>query len=154
MTDTIQVFEIKRGKVSLYFYWGYTLMTALIGAFIFGFGALAAVVYALTFGPWLSRKQAAVLEYKLHETHLFVHQGVFFVKRKTIPLDRITDIVLSQGPLLRFFGLWRLDIQTAGSGHQVAEAYLYGLTEPEQARTQILTARDAVSIRNKQTPGY
>jgi putative membrane protein len=154
MTEPIQVFEVKRGKVALYFYWSCTLMTALIGVFIFGFGALAAVVYALTFGPWLSRRQAEVLEYRLHDTHLFVNQGVFFVKRKTIPLDRITDIVLTQGPLLRFFGLWRLDIQTAGSGHQIPEAYLYGLNEPEQAKEQILNARDAVSIHNKQNPGF
>jgi putative membrane protein len=151
MTDTVETFEIQRPQVRRYFYWGAILGTAAMGALIFGFGALAAPVYALTFGPWLSRRQAEVLEYRLYDTHLFVHQGVFFVKRKSIPLDRITDIVLSQGPLLRFFGIWRLDIQTAGSGQQRAEAYLYGLVNPEDAKETILKARDAISIGSKNT---
>ncbi len=151
MADVSETFEIQRPQVRWYFYWTSILLLALIGVFVFGFGALAAPVYAFTFGPWLSRRQAEVLEYRLHETHLFVHQGVFFIKRKSIPLDRITDIVLSQGPLLRFFGLWRLDIQTAGSGQQRAEAYLYGLVNPEEAKETILKARDAISIGSKNT---
>ncbi len=154
MAETVEIFEIQRPQIARYFYWSGILMTALIGVFIFGFGALAALVYAWTFGPWLSRKQAAVLDYQLRESHLFVHQGVFFVKRKSIPLDRITDIVLAQGPLLRFFGIWRLDIQTAGSGQQQAEACLYGLVDPEQIKEKILQARDHISIGNKQNPGF
>lgn len=153
MAENGAAFEIQRPQVGRYFYWASILMTALIGAFIFGFGALAALVYAWTFGPWLARKQAQVLEYRLHPTHLFVHQGVFFVKRKSIPLDRITDIVLSQGPLLRYFGLWRLDIQTAGSGQQHAEACLYGLVEPEPAKQQILDARDRLAGVSRD-PGF
>lgn len=153
MADRVETFEIQRVPVGRYFYWTSILMTALIGVFIFGFGALAAALYAWTFGPWLSRKQAAILEYELRETHLFVHQGVFFIKRKSIPLDRVTDIVLTQGPLLRYFGLWRLDIQTAGSGQQQAEAYLYGLVNPEQAKEQILNARDRIAIGPK-NPGF
>jgi putative membrane protein len=154
MTEPIHIFQIKRQQVQRYFFWICTLMIALVGAFIFGFGALAAPVYALTLGPWLSRKQAEVLQYQLHQTCLFVHQGVFFIKRKTIPLDRITDIVLDQGPLLRYFDIWRLAIQTAGSGQQVAEAYLYGLINPEEAKEQILIARDAVAIQSKHNPGF
>ena len=154
MTEIDQTFEIQRPQVGRYFYWGAILATTAMGALIFGFGALAAPVYALTFGPWLSRKQAEVLEYKLCETHLFVHQGVFFVKRKTIPLDRITDIVLTQGPLLRYFDIWRLDIQTAGSGQQRSEACLYGLIDPEQAKTMILAARDRIAISGNRNPGF
>lgn len=154
MAEMDQAFEIQRPQIGRYFYWGAILSTAAMGVLFFGFGALAAPAYALTFGPWLSRKQADVLEYKLCETHLFVHQGVFFIKRKTIPLDRITDIILSQGPLLRYFGLWRLDIQTAGSGQQRSEASLYGLIDPEQVKMKILTARDRISISNNRNPGF
>ena len=153
MTDG-ETFDVQRPQVGRYFYWSSILATAAVGVFIFGFGALAALLYAWTFGPWLSRKQAAVLEYRLHQTHLFVHQGVFFVKRKTIPLDRITDIVLSQGPLLRYFDIWRLDIQTAGSGQQRAEAYLYGLVNPEDIKEKILTARDRIAIGGNPNPGF
>lgn len=154
MADPIQTLQIQRLQVARYLFWSTTLMLGAIGLMMWIVGVVIAFVYALTFGPWLSRKQADVLEYRLYESNLFVHQGVFFIKRKTIPLDRITDIVLVQGPLLRHFGLWRLDIQTAGSGQQRAEAYLYGLTDPEQAKEIILNARDAVSISNKKNPGF
>jgi len=154
MAEPIQTLQIQRLQVARYFYWSTTLMLGFVGLMMWIVGVVIAFVYALTFGPWLSRKQAEVLEYRLYESNLFVHQGVFFIKRKTIPLDRITDIVLVQGPLLRYFGLWRMDIQTAGSGQQRAEAYLYGLTDPEQAKEMILAARDAVSISNKQNPGF
>jgi putative membrane protein len=154
MAESAQVFQIQRTQVARYSYWSTTLWLGLIGLLLWVVGVVAAFVYALTFGRWLSSKQAEVLDYRLYDSHLFVHQGVFFIKRKTIPLDRITDIVLAQGPLLRYFGLWRLDIQTAGSGQQRAEAYLFGLTEPEKVKDMILAARDAVSISNTRNPGF
>ena len=153
MAEPIHTFQIQRAQVAKYFYWSATLMLGIIGLLLWGVGVIIAFVYALTFGHWLSRKQAEVLDYRLYDTNLFVHQGVFFIKRKNIPLDRVTDIVLTQGPLLRHFNLWRLDIQTAGSGQQKAEAYLYGLTEPEQMKEMILNARDVIAINNKQNPG-
>lgn len=105
MADPIQTLQIQRIQVARYLYWSTTLMLGFIGLMMWIVGVVIAFIYALIFGPWLSRKQAEVLEYRLYESNLFVHQGVFFIKRKTIPLDRITDIVLVQGPLLRYFGL-------------------------------------------------
>jgi len=154
MAEPIHTFDIQRPQIEKYFYWSTTLRLGFIGLALWGVGVIVAFVYALTFGKWLSRKQAKVLDYRLYETNLFVHHGVFFIKRKNIPLDRVTDIVLTQGPLLRYFGLWRLDIQTAGSGQQKAEAYLYGLNDPEQAKEVILNARDVIAINNKQNPGF
>ena len=154
MEEPIHIFEIQRPQVRRYFYWSSTLMLSIIGICMWGVGIVVAIVYALTFAHWLSRKQAQVLDYRLYETNLFVHQGVFFIKRKNIPLDRVTDIVLTQGPLLRHFDLWRLDIQTAGSGQQRAEAYLYGLNNPEQTKEIILNARDAIAVGNRQDPGF
>ncbi len=154
MAEPIRTFEIQRSQVARYFYWSATLMLGFIGLCMMGVGVVVAILFALTFGRWLSRKQSEVLDYRLYETNLFVHQGVFFVKRKTIPLDRVTDIVLTQGPLLRYFGLWRLDIQTAGSGQQQAEAYLYGLNDPETMKEMILNARDAIAINNKGNVGF
>lgn len=71
-----------------------------------------------------------------------VDQGVFFLKRKAIPLDRVTDIVMAQGPLMRMCGIWGLQVQTAGTGQQTAEAILYGVLDPETVRDQLLAARD------------
>ena len=74
---------------------------------------------------------------------LRIDSGVFFLKRKSIPLDRVTDVVLDQGPLLRFCKIWRLDIQTAGAGAQNrAEGCLFGVLNPESVRDQLIAARD------------
>ena len=70
---------------------------------------------------------------------LRVDGGVFFLFRKSIPLERITDVNLVQGPLLRRFGIWAMRIQTAGSSR--CEAILYGVREPEKIRTLILSQR-------------
>ena len=142
MDDKLNL-EIDQGKVARYFYRGYVLSTIIVGVLTFGIGLVATLIYAFTFGPWLSRKQAAVLDYRLEGTTIRIDQGVYFLKRKAIPLDRVTDIVVTQGPLMRSCNLWRLDIQTAGSGQQQAEGYLFGLCDPEGVRDKLLSVRDS-----------
>ena len=68
--------------------------------------------------------------------------GVFFLFRKSIPFERITDIALVQGPLLRHFGIWAMRIQTAGSAR--CEATLYGVRNPEEVRELILSQRQRI----------
>ena len=67
---------------------------------------------------------------------------MFFLARKTIPLDRVTDIVLVQGPLMRHFNVWSLRVQTAGAGSHFPEGVLLGIEEPERVRDLLLEARD------------
>ena len=51
---------------------------------------------------------------RLLERKLVVKRGILFVVEKSIPLEKITDVALSQGPLMRLFGLYRLSFETAG----------------------------------------
>lgn len=141
--DPKDCFEMDRGSVARYFYWSMVLAILAIAIWFFGAGLVLALIYAVTFGPWLSRAQAAAQRYWLEGFTLRIDAGVFFLKRKSIPLDRVTDVVLNQGPLLRFFNIWRLDIQTAGTGTQgTAEGYLYGVLNPESVRDRLIAARD------------
>src|SRR5690606_2288246 len=126
------------GAVERYFFTSHTLNIFLGGLFLFGVGILLAPLYAFTLGPWLTRMQAHELKYWLDGTTLRVDQGVFFLKRKAIPLDRVTDFILVQGPLMRWHRIWGIQVQTAGAGHAVPEAILYGVTNPEQVRDQLL----------------
>jgi membrane protein YdbS with pleckstrin-like domain len=109
---------------------------------------LALVYYALI-APWLTVQQAAALQYRLEGTTLRVDSGVYFLKRKAIPLDRVTDVVLVQGPLMRYLGLWAINIQTAGTGQQVAEAVLYGVDRPDEVRDLLVSARDAAAAKGR-----
>jgi len=96
----------------------------------------------VAFGLWLCPQQANNLRYRLEGSTLRADGGVFFLFRKSIPLERITDIALVQGPLLRYFNIWAMQIQTAGSAQ--CEATLYGVRNPEEMRELILSRRKQV----------
>ena len=84
-----------------------------------------------------------MLRYGLTDTTLLINEGIWFKSRKTIPLDKITDLELVQGPLLRVLGMWIIKVQTASTGSQMPAARLIGLVNPEQIREEILTAKIA-----------
>ena len=84
------------------------------------------------FGRWWPDEFISTLRYEILGDALCVRHGVFFVRNQTIPLNRITDVVLYQGPLLRYFDVWLLFIQTAGS--TTREASLMALANPEATR--------------------
>jgi membrane protein YdbS with pleckstrin-like domain len=84
-----------------------------------------------------------VLRYGLTDAALLINKGIWFKSRKTIPLDKITDLEFIQGPLLRFFGMWIIKVQTAGTGSQMPVAMLIGVRSPEQIREEILAAKTA-----------
>jgi len=140
---------IHRDRVARYFYWSHLLAIVLIGIWFMGAGLVVALIYPFTLGGWLPARQADALRYRLDGTTVRVQLGVYFLKRKSIPLDRATDIVLAQGPLMRWCGIWALHVQTAGAGQPVAEATLFGLHDPEGVRDQLLKARDAAAARSR-----
>ena len=159
--DGTHIFKMKLDTVRRYFLTcqflniaGACTIMFLMGALFFlaangsGSGWLLAacilipLIYAYKVGPWLSKKQVDALKYWLDGSTLRVDQGVFFLKRKAIPLDRITDVALAQGPIMRFCGTWALQVQTAGTGSGTPEATLYGLADPEKTRDDLLKARD------------
>jgi len=67
---------------------------------------LSYILYPVYFF-WLAGKQAAALKYWIQDSTIRIDEGIFLRKRKSIPLDRITDIVLIQGSIMRFFGFGR-----------------------------------------------
>jgi len=143
MNGDKRTFEIDRDRVITYFYW-WPLLVILFGLVWFlGLGLVLALLYVVFVGHRLSRRIVSALDYRLEGTTLCVDSGFIFLKRKRIPLDRITDVVLSQGPLARRCGIWVLHVQTAGSGQTMPEATLFGLRDPETVRDLVLAARDA-----------
>lgn len=135
-------YVVDRELVARYFYWLHILLILLAGIWVMGVGLIVAIVYAATWGRSLPRRQAEALRYWRDGATLRADSGVYFLKRKAIPLDRVTDVVLVQGPLLRWCGIWALHIQTAGMGSGMPEAILYGLDRPEEVRAELLRIRD------------
>ena len=102
--------------------------------------ALAWLIGSRFIAPYI-----ASLNYRVEGTTLRVDQGIITYQRKAIPLDRVTDIVMVQGLLMRLFGIWKLHIQTAGTSGTTAEANLWGVKNPEAVRDSILELRDTAA---------
>ena len=116
-------------------------------SFLWLFLILLVLGYAcLCFIYWLAGKQSAALNYRIEKRTLRADWGVFFLKRKAIPLDRITDFALVQGPLMRMFGVWAMRVQTAGTGSMEPEATLYAIIDPEQVRDELIRRRDEAAV--------
>jgi len=95
---------------------------------------------------WLiSSKVLKALSAKLLERKLVVKRGVFFVVEKSIPLEKITDVALSQGPVMRFFGLYGLSFETAGQSAQGALVSLVGVNDASLFREAILAQKDKIA---------
>lgn len=88
------------------------------------------------YGPRWARLQAERLSYRVDGDMLRADSGLIWFQRKSIPLRKITDVNLFQGPIARLFGVWSLRIQTAGSPYP--EAKIWGPTDPEAARDSLL----------------
>jgi membrane protein YdbS with pleckstrin-like domain len=77
--------------------------------------------------------------YHLNETEMTWKRGVWFRQTGIVPYNRITNVDIVQGPLMRIFGISNLRIQTAGySAQNVAEIRISGIEEPEPLREMIM----------------
>jgi putative membrane protein len=101
--------------------------------------------WVLGFGQWYSRRFFESLRCTLHERSLVVGRGIYFRKERTIPLDKIQDLTLIEGPLLDRFGLCQLAIETAGqraAAQGTSEADLVGIVGARKFRDRVLAQRD------------
>lgn len=98
---------------------------------------------------WLYyRRYFATLEVVLTARELQVSRGVLVREEKSIPLEKITDLALYQGPIMRWLGLKGLRVETAGqSGSGSALVQLIGLANPDDFRDAALDQRDKVTER-------
>lgn len=84
----------------------------------------------------------------LTERTLEVRKGIFNRTESTIPLEKITDLQMFQGPIMRHFGLHGFKVETAGQTN-VAGALLsmVGIVGAPDFRRAVLDQRDALSDR-------
>jgi len=77
--------------------------------------------------------------YNLNETEIAWRRGVWFRQTGIVPYNRITNVDIVQGPVMRFFGISDLRIQTAGySAKATAEIRLNGIADPTPLRDVIM----------------
>ena len=125
------------------------LAISLVGILLIPFWLIVSYWYG---AEYLRRVSA-----RLTDQAVEIRIGVLFRKESTIPLNRITDVRLHDGPVMRHYGLRGLKIETAGMSGESAssEGNLVGIVDAEGFRNAVLAQRqrviDAESGRSQQS---
>jgi putative membrane protein len=104
------------------------------------------IPFWLLLSRWYGSEYMRRLSARLTTRALEIRKGVFFRSESTIPLNRITDVRLHDGPVMRYFGLRGLRLETAGQAGQTAgsEGDLVGVVDAVEFRDRILRQRQKV----------
>lgn len=77
--------------------------------------------------------------YQLNETEMTWKRGVLFRKTGIVPYNRITNVDIVQGPIMRLFRIYHLKIDTAGgTSKDSSEIRIEGMEDPEPLRAMIM----------------
>ncbi|NKF49890.1 PH domain-containing protein [Shewanella sp. WXL01] len=101
-------------------------------------------------GLLLTRAYINNMSAELTETKLIVRKGILQRTENTVPLDKITDLALIQGPLMRMYGIHKLTVETAGQSGAGALINLIGVNDVEAFRAKVLEQKQI--LNDKVTP--
>lgn len=82
----------------------------------------------------------------LTERSLKLSKGVLVRQEKTVPLDKITDLALIEGPIMRLLDLQALKVETAGTSTPGSFITMVGIVDARAFRDTVLEQRDRVSF--------
>jgi putative membrane protein len=116
-----------------------TMVASIVG--------IVALPIALPIAWWYYRRFYATLEVVLTSRELQVSRGVLNRHEKSIPLEKVTDLAVIQGPIMRWMGIKGLQVETAGqsSGPGGALVRLIGIVDTDDFRDDALDQRDKVT---------
>jgi len=117
-------------------YWWIMANLGLLVTFV---GIIAMVVW-LPFGWIVHRKQFEHMSGALTDRSINMRMGWLFKKQQNIPLDKLTDVSIHEGPILNAFGVVRMQFETAGA----APFILTGVKNSDQFRDLVLQQRDSL----------
>lgn len=123
-------------------YWMVSALFLLLVTFI----GIPLIPIWFLLGRAFHRKQFENMECDLTERSLNIRRGVLFRVEKNIPLDKIQDVSMKEGPILRRLGLSALVVETAGqsSPQGSGDATLTGVVDAPTFRDAILNQRDHI----------
>ncbi|HJM66433.1 MAG TPA: PH domain-containing protein [Candidatus Thalassarchaeaceae archaeon] len=125
-------------------YWWLGAMLGMISTLI---GIPLALLW-LIIGMPIHQKQFEGLACSLTDRSLNIRMGWLFKKQQNIPLDKLTDVSIHEGPILNAFGVVRMHFETAGS----APFILTGVKGGPQFRDLVLKQRDSLSSQPVMAP--
>lgn len=85
--------------------------------------------------------------YSIREDGIYINRGIWFKSERVIPYERVQHITVTRGPLEIIYGIYDINIFTAGTGSMGssagsrgmfgAEGFIPGLKDPEPLRREI-----------------
>ena len=94
----------------------------------------------IVIGIPVHNKQFQNLSCALTDRSINMRKGWLFKKQQNIPLDKLTDVSIHEGPILNAFGVVRMQFETAGA----APFILTGVKNSDQFRDLVLQQRDSL----------
>jgi len=119
-----------------------------------GLGLTIPLLAIIIFVAWWIPLYCESITYRLTPTEITWERGVWFRQTGIVPYNRITNVDISQGPLMRFFSFSAVRVQTAGYSAQArAEIVLTGIADPKDLQETIMgLVRKAGSIATEGEP--
>jgi putative membrane protein len=104
-----------------------------------------AILY-LFIGNWYISRYLANLGCTLTERTLEIKKGILNKTESTIPLEKITDLQMFQGPIMRHFGLHGFKVETAGQSSTAGSLVnIIGIVDAVKFRKSVLDQRDRLA---------
>ena len=121
-------------KIIIYWYLvaSLTLLSTVVG--------IVVMVFWIPFGWLVHMKQYEHMSAALTDRSVNMRMGWMFKKQQNIPLDKLTDVSIHEGPILNALGVVRMQFETAGA----APFILTGVKNSEQFRDLVLRQRDSL----------
>jgi uncharacterized protein len=106
---------------------------------IAAYASVAVLVVMLVLGMIWSKLYFITVQYHMNETEITWKRGVLFHSTGIVPYNRMTDVNIVQGPLMRRFGISHLNIQTAGAtANKSSVITIEGMNRAEELRGIII----------------
>ncbi len=123
---------------------GYYLWTGIVMLCILIVTIPIAVIYFFV-GDWILSKYLENLSCTLTDRTLEIKKGIWNKQESTVPLEKITDLQMFQGPIMRHFGLHGFRVETAGQSTSAGGGSLVniiGIVDTPGFRKAVLDQRD------------
>ena len=120
-------------KVKQYLFWTVMWISAVT---VVGIPFLP--IIAIIYWVWYAPRYLEFHSLELSDTGVQSKRGVVFRSQTNVPLDRITDVAVHQGPLMRTFDVYKVTVESAGQTQLQGAANVIGVIEPYAFRDAVL----------------
>ena len=119
-------------KITIYWWMvaNLTLLSTIVG--------IPLMIFWLPFGWLVHLRQYQHMSAALTDRSVNMRVGWMFKKQQNIPLDKLTDVSIHEGPILNAFGVVKMQFETAGA----APFILTGVKNSDEFRDLVLKQRD------------